>query len=220
MTKISEAFTFGLTIRESATDGSDFTNPAADYRRLFLGEDGALHLKDSAGAVTTAGSAAGTSFPGAPATGERYFRTDRGIEYYYDGTRWLSAFQRTLPIDCRTAQVSGISSTVTVGNAVIPGSDIFIESMRVAAFASGSGSFDGSNYWTFTLDKLTTANVATNVATVTANSQSLSEWKLWTATANALVQGSAHIAFRLIATKTGTPANLFFGSEITYRLVG
>ena len=52
MTKISEARSYGLTIRESATDGSDFTNPEADYRRLFLGEDGALHLKDSAGAIT------------------------------------------------------------------------------------------------------------------------------------------------------------------------
>jgi hypothetical protein len=53
MTKISDALTYGLTVRESATDGSDFTNPAADYRRLFLGEDGLLHVKDSAGAVTS-----------------------------------------------------------------------------------------------------------------------------------------------------------------------
>lgn len=44
---------FGMTIRESANDGSDFTNPDADYRRLFLGEDGLFHLKDSAGTVTT-----------------------------------------------------------------------------------------------------------------------------------------------------------------------
>jgi hypothetical protein len=48
---------FGMTIRESATDGSDFTNPDADYRRLFLGEDGQLHVKDSAGAVTDIGGA-------------------------------------------------------------------------------------------------------------------------------------------------------------------
>jgi hypothetical protein len=48
----SEAQLFGMTIRESASDGSDFTNPAADYRRLFLGEDGLLHVKDSAGVVT------------------------------------------------------------------------------------------------------------------------------------------------------------------------
>ena len=61
MTKISEALTYGLTVRESATDGSDFTNPATDYRRLFLGEDGQLHVKDSAGTVTAIGSGAITT---------------------------------------------------------------------------------------------------------------------------------------------------------------
>jgi hypothetical protein len=60
MTKISDALTHGLTVRESATDGSDFTNPIADYRRLFLGEDGQLHVKDSAGAVTDIGVAGET----------------------------------------------------------------------------------------------------------------------------------------------------------------
>jgi hypothetical protein len=59
MSKISEALTFGLTVRESATDGSDFTNPVADYRRLFLGEDGQLHVKDAAGTVTDIGSGTG-----------------------------------------------------------------------------------------------------------------------------------------------------------------
>lgn len=60
MTKISDALTYGLTIRESANDGSDFTNPSADYRRLFLGEDGQLHVKDSAGAVTDIGVSSGS----------------------------------------------------------------------------------------------------------------------------------------------------------------
>lgn len=55
---------FGMTIRESATDGSDFTNPDADYRRLFLGEDGLLHVKDSAGAVTNPYSSGGTTITG------------------------------------------------------------------------------------------------------------------------------------------------------------
>src|ERR1700754_4638544 len=32
----------------------------------------------------------GTSFPVSPATGDVFYRTDRHIEYYYDGTRWLS----------------------------------------------------------------------------------------------------------------------------------
>lgn len=50
-----DALLHGMTIRESADDGSDFTNPAADYRRLFLGEDGQLHVKDSSGTVTDIG---------------------------------------------------------------------------------------------------------------------------------------------------------------------
>jgi|SRR6185503_6775073 len=59
MTQFSLANLFGITLRESANDGSDFTNPDADYRRLFLGEDGLLHLRDSAGTVTTPGVGAG-----------------------------------------------------------------------------------------------------------------------------------------------------------------
>lgn len=66
MGKFSTEPLFGMTIRESATDGSDFTNPAADYRRLFLGEDGLLHVKDSAGTVTNPYSASST-FVGAKA---------------------------------------------------------------------------------------------------------------------------------------------------------
>jgi hypothetical protein len=41
-----------VIIRESANDGSDFSNPTADYRVWFVGEDGSMHLKDSAGTVT------------------------------------------------------------------------------------------------------------------------------------------------------------------------
>lgn len=60
MTKFSEAELFGMTIRESANDGSDFTNPSADYRRLFLGEDGNLYNKDSAGTVTAMTGSSGS----------------------------------------------------------------------------------------------------------------------------------------------------------------
>jgi hypothetical protein len=52
---------YGVHVRESANDGSDFSNAAADYRVLFLGEDGALHLKDSSGTVTDIGSGSSTA---------------------------------------------------------------------------------------------------------------------------------------------------------------
>lgn len=48
-----------VILEERASDGSDTANPAADHRALFLGEDGLLHLRDSAGTVTDiVGSAA------------------------------------------------------------------------------------------------------------------------------------------------------------------
>lgn len=50
---------YGVHIRESANDGSDFSNAAADYRILFLGEDGQVHFKDSSGTVTTPAASAG-----------------------------------------------------------------------------------------------------------------------------------------------------------------
>lgn len=56
---------FGIKIRESADDGSDFSNPDADYRVLFLGEDGLLHVKDSAGSVTSPYSSGSSSASGA-----------------------------------------------------------------------------------------------------------------------------------------------------------
>lgn len=41
-----------IVLEEVANDGSATVTPAADHRALFLGEDGGLHLKDSAAAVT------------------------------------------------------------------------------------------------------------------------------------------------------------------------
>jgi hypothetical protein len=61
MAAIENEKIYGLKIRESANDGSDFTNPDVDYRVAFLGEDGLWHVKDSAGAVTNPYSGGGTT---------------------------------------------------------------------------------------------------------------------------------------------------------------
>lgn len=48
-----------VILEERLSDGSDTGNPAADHRALFLGEDGALHLRDSSGTITAVGGASG-----------------------------------------------------------------------------------------------------------------------------------------------------------------
>jgi hypothetical protein len=52
MAKFQDVLAPYLTFEEVLSDGSTLTNPAADHRRVFLGEDGELHKKDSAGTVT------------------------------------------------------------------------------------------------------------------------------------------------------------------------
>jgi len=52
MSALDVLVTPSLRFEEILSDGSTLSNPAADTRRLFLGEDGLLHLKDSAGTVT------------------------------------------------------------------------------------------------------------------------------------------------------------------------
>ena len=40
--------------------------------------------------LATAVCPAGTTNPASPVAGDRFFRTDLGLEIYYDGTRWLT----------------------------------------------------------------------------------------------------------------------------------
>lgn len=89
-----------MTVRESADDGSDFTNPDADYRRLFLGEDGKLHVKDSAGAVTD---------PGGAAVGNAWTMANGG-----SSQTLTSNADNTVTFD--TAEVDGGSSVIDLVN--------------------------------------------------------------------------------------------------------
>lgn len=59
MGAIEDHHVYAIQLRESANDGSDFGLPDTDYRYEFLGEDGLLKLKDSAGTVIDVGGGSG-----------------------------------------------------------------------------------------------------------------------------------------------------------------
>ena len=61
MAAIENEHAYAIQLRESVNDGSDFGSADADYRRLFLGEDGRIRLKDAAGVVTEIGGAEATA---------------------------------------------------------------------------------------------------------------------------------------------------------------
>lgn len=87
-----------LTVQEIANDGSDIAvHPDADYRRLFLGEDGDLHLMDSAGTVTTPNDSGGSS--------PRSCRVHNSAAQTINDTS-----ETTLTFDTEDADASGIHS--------------------------------------------------------------------------------------------------------------
>lgn len=269
MGKFSEDLIFGMTIRESATDGSDFTNPPADYRRAFLGEDGQFHLKDSAGTVTDIGSGSGnvaadaiwdtagdlvvgtgantaaklvkgaaganlssyngvvawnggTSFPATPATGDRYWRSDLGMEFYYDGTRWLSTQLFTLPAP--GIPLAGISASAGFTRSVAPpllgGSDAYLVSVSCGFIvASGGTALSGSHKWEIVITKRFTGG-STDFVTVTINSGNSNEWRSSTTSVGALMNsGTTHHEIDTTAVKTGSPGNLTGSISLNYRIV-
>lgn len=228
MAAVSNSNIYGLTIRESANDGSDFTNPSADYRRLFLGEDGALHLRDSAGAVTGIGNAQGTAMPGSPATNSRIFRTDLGMEFYYNGTRWLStqlfSAASTGQHFTATAAYSGTTGTLVTYHIPAPylngGSDIWLVALETNYLVNGGTALGASHKWVATFDKKPTGDTNTNILTITVDSGSSNVWRRDTQTIGALMNnGTIHYDFRLSWTITGTPGEIRAFPILVYRIV-
>lgn len=123
----------------------------------------------------------------------------------------------TLPLVVRTALGAGISTTQTLCNmpSRAPG-DMFITNFRVVTFVSITN--DGSNFFTITLDKLTAANAATNIGSVSTAADAPTTWVQHVHAINQTVAGSTHVAFRIVATATGSPNAMVCGIEIIYRV--
>lgn len=267
MGKISDALTYGLTVRESADDGSDFPNPAADYRRLFLGEDGNLHLKDSAGTVTAVGGAGGsvatdtiwdaagdlavgtgantaarvakgaaganlstyngvvawnggTSFPATPATGDRYWRSDLGMEAYYDGTRWLTTQAYSLALR-PTDQVLASTTTGRRHRMTVPYKGtygLYLQTLQLSTLALATN--DGSNYYSIALYSHDSGDSTSQLgSTVTTAADTQGVWYTKTITVNAVLSTGA-FAFSVQQTNTGSPnGGLYLLGEMFYRLI-
>lgn len=170
----------------------------------------------------------GTSFPGSAVTGDRYWRTDLALEFYFDGTRWLTTtlyHMHTNEANVAAATAyTGPSGTLTYDAIPTPaigsGSDIWLVSLDTHFFVNGGTALDGSNKWVTAFGKTQSNNTSTTVITVTINSGSSSVWRSDTQSIGALLNnGTTFYIFTYIATKTGTPGPLFQHNDLTYRVV-
>lgn len=168
------------------------------------------------------GLASGTSFPGSPSAGDRYFRTDLGMEFYYDGTRWLSMQIFRIELKQEDTVTWPLTATTSVVHrAVAPfGADFDLWLMDWHWMSVVLTTNTGSAYWTVTLRKFPVPTGASSVLVTAATSADAADNAYQKKSAINALLGS-YGGFFTDSTKTSTPGNhRFVGGHITCRVVG
>lgn len=209
---------FTVTVKVSGQTGVMVTqghtaillHNGTDFVRLY-------EVNHASGIVDT-----GTAFPASPATNARFFRSDRGIEYYYDGTRWLSVQVFTDALPQGDVGVLPYSVTAAVAERIscpYAGThDLWLVELQSSFFVNGGTALSGSHKWVSVLTK-TAGAVPTAIATQNIDSGASSTWRVAVVSIGALL-GTTHSNFHISHTKTGTPGDLYSLLRIVYRLVG
>jgi hypothetical protein len=163
---------------------------------------------------------AGTAFPASPATGDRFFRTDRNITYVWDGTRWLShviemSFLAAVPptasgqwnVDSVMARAAQWSAT----------QEIFITDVGVSSHVSGTNG--AGNYWSWRFRGVTPPYGATTIHTFTTVNDGNAVTR-HSASLNVILDVAAHPMLDVFIFKTGAPGVVLGAPSLKYRLVG
>lgn len=169
--------------------------------------------------VANAGLDSGTSFPGSPATGVKFWRSDRAIEYFYDGTRWLSTQLFTFgPFFPDTSAINPIISTQT-RRAVNPWwgvYDIYVTTGTISSIlTTGTTS---ANYFTGQFKK-NDNTTATNIGgTLSTQNDTQNAHVGHSVTINEVISSGVE-DFDITYTESGT-ASCYVTEILSYRLVG
>lgn len=156
----------------------------------------------------------GTAFPGSPATNDLYFRTDRGLLYYYDGTRWLTVheYEMDLALYQRNAQpYAGAGATIIIAPAR---TDYGAMMTRAKLYLDVIGTNNGSNYWTISVAYCGTVVWTPNTSADAANAAINKE----TALSNVITSPAGYAGVDV--AKVGSPSAIALNGALWYRLIG
>lgn len=185
---------------------------------LVLAPDGAggVEFRAEAGGGGGGNITSGTSFPGSPASGDLCFRTDRGILYFYDGTRWLSVqlYQTHISVQTALAPYSAGGSSGQFGVAFAGVWDLWLEDFITNSAVITTN--DGSNYWTIAV---TREPSGTSLASYTTAADAVNTNVKHVVAIDAL-HGTSDGYFSCNPGKTGAPGVLYMQASVTFRLVG
>lgn len=206
--------------------GSGMTNPMTTTGDMIYSSSGStparLAVGNAGGVVAMSNGVpswnAGTSFPGTPATNDRYFRTDRGLEYFYDGTRWLTTelFEIFAAIP-----TSGLSASATISPAFYPYQggtyDMWLVDARWVYQISTTHS--GTQYWQADIHNFKNGT-DTTVVSLVSDKATVGSYVNAAATTIGSLTGTDRQMLYIVVTKVSTPGTIVGGVAVRYRLVG
>lgn len=88
----------------------------------------------------------GIAFPGGPAAGDVFFRTDLGWLCYYDGTRWLTAHEYFIPFGVVNNGAGVYAANISIGITPVRG-DYPLYLTRVLRRTNVAATNDGTHHW-------------------------------------------------------------------------
>ena len=230
MTKASDNVFPKLIGSEAAAPGT----PAAATAILYVKADGLWYSKDDAGVETlvsggTGGGnytgvlwSSGISMPGAPATNQRVTRTDLGLDFFYNGTRWLTTtLYRADAPQGKGTSVNPFSANFTEFGYLTPWHttfDLWLEDFWTSTYVATTNS--GTSYWTVELYKLDSAFAATTVINFNTSADTVNTLTTHKTAIGALLTPATYRMLTTKGTKTVTPGNITLVWGVSYRLVG
>jgi hypothetical protein len=199
-----------------AADGAGTAFPGGTGALLQSAGTGWLFRGDGSMAL------GGSSFPASPTTNDSYFRTDLGLWFYYDGTRWLSSDVFTAFSDNSMTNLTA-STTDVSRMAPLPllgGTDAWLVAADIGYQVTAGTALSGSHKWVVDWKTATTdAFSTTTLYTKTIDSGAEGTWRRDAPAAIGALLSNPNTFFLHAATKTGTPGNLYFYAAYTYRVV-
>lgn len=155
----------------------------------------------------------GTSNPGSAVTGDRYWRTDLGLEIYFDGTRWLTTTLYHQPIGTAV----NISAGTTWHGAVwTDAHDMWLVDLRTVMYAASG--LSGTAFWRIDLYTPDAGTLGSVIAAASLISGTNATYTRIVTAIGALI-GTGKDAFVADVVKVSTPGNFYGGASVTYRLV-
>jgi len=159
------------------------------------------------------GPGAGGTFPVSPSSGDRFWHATRKIEYFFDGTRWLSTQLFSVVSDMTT---SGVSADTAVEFPVphLPLYDVLLVSWDTTIFRGAVGE------WDIALYRKDAANIATIIDTQPGAADATTTNINRQRSLDVVLQAATTKLLRVLYDEISGTASIIAGFSVNYRLVG